>query len=72
MINLASILTEKDFTEKEIRLINRHMTDDNRITWNLMGSAWRDGNGNLCIAYEHVGLWFCYDSIHDQYRPGTF
>lgn len=72
MINLASILTEKDFTEKEIRLINRHMMNDNRITWDIMSSAWRDSNDILCISYDCIGLWFSYDSIHEQYKKGSF
>ncbi len=60
MTNLASVLEVADFTELELALVKSHIENYSEISFENMGSAWRDENGILCVCYE-IGRWYHYD-----------
>lgn len=66
MLDLLSILSEVDFTDAEKELIQMHINNYSRISWDTMQSAWRDNEGNLCVKYSTVlgyeSEWYHYNT----------
>lgn len=66
MLDILSILSEVDFTDAEKELIQLHINNYSRISWDTMQSAWQDNEGNLCVKYSIVlgyeSEWYHYNT----------
>ena len=61
----------ENFTPAEKELIQKHMKNNNNITWENISKTWKDNNNNLCIRYKikenEIEEWYHYNTEKNEW-----